>query len=99
MAFTSKSNRITLKGYLSTDIVSSPDNDYAIEFTLRVARPHVAGKKSHYDDFTVYISDRQNVNTARSNLQRGMSVSVTGEMRLWFDKTYKVCVSKIQPIW
>lgn len=98
MPFTSKNNKITVKGYLSSDLLPT-ENDYAITFKIKVARPAEAGKRPFYDEFSVYVADRQNVSNCRANLTQGMSVSVTGELRVWYDKTYKICANKITPIW
>lgn len=99
MPFANKNNRITVKGFLTTDIMPDKSNDFAITFDLKVARPHEAGKKEYYDVFTIYVADRQNIANCQANLVKGMSVSVTGELRKWFDGTYKICVNKINPIW
>ena len=99
MAFYNKNNKITLKGFLVTDIVSDEQNDFALIFDMKVARPHEAGKREYYDVFTIYVADRQNVAMCRANLIKGMSVQVVGELRKWFDGSYRVCVNKLQPIW
>ena len=99
MVFNSKNNRIQLRGFLVSDVIPDPQNDFALTFELKVARPHEAGKREYYDVFTAYVADRQNVAMCRANLIKGMSVQVTGELRKWFDGSYKVCAGKLQPIW
>ena len=98
MAFTNKNNRIRVKGFLSSDLLPC-DNEYAISFKIKVARTAEPGKRPFYDEFEVYVCDRQNVGNCRANLTRGMSVEVIGEMRVWFDGAYKICANKISPIW
>ena len=98
MAFNNKNNRITVKGFLSTDIKPC-ENGYAITFNLKVARPTEAGKRPFYDEFTIYVCDRQNVANCSANLTQGMSVSVKGELRKWYDNSYKICASEVAPIW
>lgn len=99
MPFNSKNNKITIKGFLSSDITEDEKNNYAITFTVKVARPADSGGRVFFDEFTVYCSDRQNVSNCKANLTKGMSVKISGELRVWNDGTYKICVSSVQPIW
>lgn len=99
MPFNRQNNRITIKGFLSSDIETDKTNSYAITFKVKVARPADSGGRVFYDEFTVYCSDRQNISNCTSNLVKGMSVKITGELRVWVDGTYKICVSTVQPIW
>lgn len=99
MPFNNKNNKITIKGFLSSDIQADESNSYAITFTVKTARPADSGGRVFYDEFTVYCSDRQNVNNCKANLTKGMSVKISGELRVWVDGTYKICVSTVQPIW
>lgn len=97
MAFSSKNNRITIKGYLTSNVEDY--DDYAITFNVKVMRPTEQGKRPFYDVFTVYVCDKQNVGNCRNNLVKGSSVSVTGELRVWVDGSYKICANKVSPIW
>lgn len=52
-----------------------------------------------YDEFMVYVCDNKNATNARANLTTGVSVKVTGELRIWHDGSYRICANDIQPIW
>lgn len=99
MPFNNKNNRITIKGFLSSELQPVENNDYSITFLVKVARPAASGKRTYYDEFCIYCADRQNVNNCKANLTKGMSVKIVGELRVWYDGTYKICASNVQPIW
>ena len=39
MAFTNKNNKITVKGFLSSNITEVPNSSYALTFMIKVPRP------------------------------------------------------------
>ena len=80
MAFTNKNNKITVKGFLSSNITEVPNSSYALTFMINVC-------------------DNKNATNARANLTTGVSVKVTGELRIWHDGSYRICANDIQPIW
>ena len=97
--FNSKNNRCKLIGFLVSDITQSKDYENVIEFKLRVNRPLVSNKPQYYDEFIIYVSDRQNVSICKECLKRGRGAEVKGEMRSWFDGTIRLCASEIKPIY
>ncbi|WP_124098202.1 single-stranded DNA-binding protein [Ruminococcus sp. Marseille-P6503] len=99
MPFNSKDNRITVRGIVYSNIEPVENNNYAITFKVKIMRPAEVGKEQRFDIFDVYVCDRQNVNNVLNNLTRGLGVSVKGELRTWFDGTFKICANKIEPIW
>ncbi|WP_295211614.1 hypothetical protein [Ruminococcus sp.] len=99
MPFNSKNNKITVKGFLSSELIDVPNASYAITFNIKVPRPAETGKRVFYDEFMIYACDRRNVTNAKANLTVGVSVKITGELRVWHDGTYKICANDLQPIW
>ena len=99
MAFTNKNNKITVKGFLSSNITEVPNSIYALTFMIKVPRPAQQDRRIIYDEFMVYVCDNKNATNARANLTTGVSVKVTGELRIWHDGSYRICANDIQPIW
>lgn len=99
MAFNSKANRCTLKGFLVTNVEKYENTDYAITFSICVPRPTTVGKKPQYDRFDVYISEKSLVENCKQSLSKGKNVVVKGEMRNWIDGSFKLCASTVQIVW
>ncbi|WP_178182326.1 hypothetical protein [uncultured Ruminococcus sp.] len=99
MAFNNKNNRITVKGFLSSELKEIPNASFALTFMIKVPRNSEKKKRVIYDEFTIYVCDIKNATLAKTNLTTGVSVKVTGELRVWHDGTYKICANDIQPIW
>lgn len=95
MAFNNPRNRCSLTGYVYTDIQKVPDSS-SIEFGIVVERTsEVKGKKTYSDSFTVYVASKSTVDFVTTNIRKGIVVTVKGEMRIWFDKTPKLCADTI----
>ena len=51
MAFTNKNNKITVKGFLSSNITEVPNSSYALTFMIKVPRPAQQDRRIIYDEF------------------------------------------------
>ena len=71
MAFTNKNNKITVKGFLSSNITEVPNSSYALTFMIKVPRPAQQDRRIIYDEFMVYVCDNKNATNARANLTTG----------------------------
>lgn len=59
MAFTNKNNKITVKGFLSSNITEVPNSSYALTFMIKVPRPAQQDRRIIYDEFMVmYVTIR-----------------------------------------
>ena len=96
---TNNANRCTLKGYVISELKKVEKNDNAIEFTVKVPRPHEVSKSLYYDKIDCYVCDRQNVSICKNNLFKGIGVEIKGELRQWFDGTFKVLVHDVKPVY
>ena len=79
--------------------IKTTNSSYALTFMIKVPRPAQQDRRIIYDEFMVYVCDNKNATNARANLTTGVSVKVTGELRIWHDGSYRICANDIQPIW
>ena len=94
-----KDNTCKLVGSVCSDIAPIPNQSYGLTFKLRVYRPAERGKQQHYDEIEIVAYDGQNTQIIKNNLSKGMGCCVHGEIRQWYDKTIKILVKKIDPIY
>uniref|UniRef100_UPI0039679187 hypothetical protein n=1 Tax=Ruminococcus sp. TaxID=41978 RepID=UPI0039679187 len=53
MAFNNKNNRITVKGFLSSELKEIPNASFALTFMIKVPRNSEKKKRVIYDEFTI----------------------------------------------
>lgn len=93
MAFNNPANRANLTGYILGELQQI--NEYSIEFQLCVKRKGKPGEKTYSDTFTVYVSNANTVTFCKTQLRANLPVQVKGEIRIWNDKSIKICCDEI----
>lgn len=91
-------NRCSFKGIITSDILPAERNDSALEFVIKIPRPKEIGKEQYYDFLRCYACDYQSVQLVKNTLAKGMAVEVEGEVRIWFDKTWRILVRELKPV-
>lgn len=93
MAFNNMGNKVTLKGYVSSEI--SQVSDYAIEFSISVPRKTHQGECTYSDSLTVYVNDYDTCQFCKTHFFKSLSIVVKGEIRRFYNGDIKICSDSI----
>lgn len=94
MAFNNIANKVSLKGYVSSDVEQA--TEYAVEFNITVPRKAAPGEKRFFDVFTVYVNNPIVCSFCQEHLKKSITITVKGEIRKFYNGDIKICSDDIQ---
>ena len=93
MAFNNSANRVTLKGWVASELVST--TPYSVEFTIAVPRKVAQGERNYPDFLTVYANKTDVCSFCKSYLKQNTPIVVRGEIRKFYGGDIKICSDDI----